>query len=169
LKFDRSGWEIFCASRPLKHFRTSLFFKWAGKPYFDPVNPYQGDEQVIQSETTVQPMTNLAFEATATRVRFDERATGNEVFKIHIYRAKGTYQANRFLLFRIIGEYNDADEKITTDFLASFTYIPGTVCHVGYGSLYEKQDMDPLRQRLDTNYARLQRSLFVKVAYNWRK
>jgi len=25
-----------------------------------------------------------------------------------------------------------------TDFLASFTYIPGTVIHIGYGSLYER-------------------------------
>jgi hypothetical protein len=167
LKFDRSGWEIFCASRPLKQLRTSLFFKQAGKPYFDPSNPFQGDEQVIQSESTFQPTTNFALEGTATRVRFNERATGNEIYKIHIYRAKGTYQANKYLLFRIIGEYNDADEQITTDFLASFTYIPGTVCHVGYGSLYEK-GFDPLIQIANPNYQRIRRSFFVKAAYNWR-
>lgn len=29
-------------------------------------------------------------------------------------------------------------KRLMTDFLASFTYIPGTVIHIGYGSLYEK-------------------------------
>jgi hypothetical protein len=167
LKFDRSGWEMFCSSRPLKQFRTSLFFKQAGKPFFDPSNPYQGDEQVIQSETTFQPTTNLAIEGTATRVKFNERATGNEVYKIHIYRGKATYQANKYLLFRVIGEYNDADKQVTTDFLASFTYIPGTVCHIGYGSLYEKPDASG-GQIVDLSYQRIRRSFFVKAAYNWR-
>lgn len=167
-KYDRSGLEIYSSSRPMKQVHWELYFQSAGKPYFDPTAPFQGDEQVIHMETTFQPTANLALEGTATQVRFHERATNREVYNIHIYRGKATYQANKYLLFRIIGEYNDADDQLTTDFLASFTYIPGTVCHVGYGSLYEKQMVDPLAQTLDTNYRRIRRSVFVKAAYNWR-
>ena len=116
-------------------------------------------------ETTLQPNDNFTLQSTATRVRFEERATKNERYDIYILRGKLTYQANKYLFFRTIGEYNDADQQITTDFLASFTYIPGTVFHVGYGTLYEK---DPTSTNTRQSYEPIRRSFFVKAAYNWR-
>jgi hypothetical protein len=49
-----------------------------------------------------------------------------------------------------------------------FTYIPGTVIHLGYGSLYEKlawgdEDCIPSDRFLETK-----RSFFFKVSYLWR-
>ena len=43
-KFDRSGWEAFFFTRPFKLLSASIFFRLAGKPFFDPANPVQGDE-----------------------------------------------------------------------------------------------------------------------------
>jgi hypothetical protein len=35
---------------------------------------------------------------------------------------------------------DDYEHKILTDFLASFTWIPGTVMHLRYGSMVERHD-----------------------------
>jgi hypothetical protein len=52
-----------------------------------------------------------------------------------------------------------------TDLLASFTYIPGTVVYIGYGSLDEKiawrdEEYVPSDRFLETK-----RSFFFKVSY----
>ena len=85
-----------------------------------------------------------------------------------IYRAKTTYQWNRYLFFRGIAEYNSYRRQLVTDVLASFTYVPGTVFHVGYGSLFEKVRWQedrfvPQRDLLETR-----RGFFLKVSYLWR-
>ena len=61
------------------------------------------------------------------------------MFDYLIARGRMTYQLNKYLFFRGILEYDNYRESIKTDFLASFTYIPGTVFHIGYGSLYENK------------------------------
>jgi hypothetical protein len=55
-----------------------------------------------------------------------------------------------------------------TDLLASFTYIPATVVHLGYGSLYEKlawreEEYGPSDRFLETK-----RYFFFKVSHLWR-
>jgi hypothetical protein len=168
MRFDRSGWEIYFATQPHKAVFASAYLQTGGKPFYDPANPYQGDEQTLQFRLRVRPNEKIALEGTTTRVRFEERATSNEIYNIHIHRGKLTYQANRYLFFRAIGEYNDASQQITTDFLASFTYIPGTVCHIGYGALYEKDDSGLSSVNTRREYERIQRGFFIKTAYNWR-
>jgi hypothetical protein len=74
----------------------------------------------------------------------------------------------RYLFLRGIAEYNSFRKQLVTDLLASFTYIPGTVFHVGYGSLYEKVEWRddgfvPGRDLLETR-----RGVFVKASYLWR-
>ena len=55
-----------------------------------------------------------------------------------------------------------------TDFLASFTYIPETVAHLGYGSLYEKIQWIKEECRPADNYLDSQRGFFFKASYLWR-
>jgi len=54
------------------------------------------------------------------------------------------------------------------DFLASFTYIPGTVIHLGYGSLYDKLAWRNGQYEPSDRFLEMQRSLFFKVSYLWR-
>ena len=56
-----------------------------------------------------------------------------------------------------------------TDFLASFTVIPGTVLYVGYGSLYERKEWQD-NEWIDNSgrYIESARSLFFKASYLWR-
>jgi len=57
----------------------------------------------------------------------------------------------------------------STDFLASFTFIPGTVVHLGYGSLYENYKwLDGQWFSGNGSLLNMKNSLFFKVNYLWR-
>jgi hypothetical protein len=59
-----------------------------------------------------------------------------------------------------------------TDFLASYEFVPGTVFHAGYGSLYEKGfgSIDPVSggpnpRDSSARYVMVNRGLFLKASY----
>ena len=69
---------------------------------------------------------------------------------------------------RYLAQYDSSERRFLSDFLASYEFVPGTVFHVGYGSLYE--------QRADANgflvpveegerYLTVNRGLFLKASY----
>lgn len=55
-----------------------------------------------------------------------------------------------------------------TDLLASFTYIPGTVVHIGYGSLCEKLEWRDGVYEPSERFLKTQRDFFFKVSLLWR-
>jgi hypothetical protein len=65
-------------------------------------------------------------------------------------------------------EYNDYRKKLLGDLLLSFTYIPGTVIQLGYGSLYEKVRWQESEYRPDDRFLEMKRGLFFKASYLWR-
>jgi len=54
--------------------------------------------------------------------------------------------------------YDSSQDRVLTDFLASYEFVPGTVFHAGYGSLYEKQFGL-------SRYSTVNRGLFLKASY----
>jgi hypothetical protein len=93
---------------------------------------------------------------------------GSRVYEYPIMRGRLTYQVNRYLFFRGVVEYNRYRRQLLTDFLASFTYVPGTVVHFGYGSLYERQEWRQDRFVESPVFHEMQRGLFFKMSYLWR-
>jgi len=65
-------------------------------------------------------------------------------------------------------EYNDYKKSLITDLLASFTYIPGTVFHVGYGSLFEQKDWDGSEYIASEKMMEMKRGFFMKISYLFR-
>ena len=62
--------------------------------------------------------------------------------------------------------YNSYQHKLLTDFLASFTLIPGTVVHLGYGSLYLKnQYQDNQWFPGQGDLLKMKEGLFFKASY----
>ena len=59
-------------------------------------------------------------------------------------------------------------QKLLSDLLVSFTYIPGTVIQLGYGSLYEKCRWEETGYRPDDRFLEMKRGLFFKASYLWR-
>ena len=79
-----------------------------------------------------------------------------------------TFQVNQYLFFRTIGEYNDYRRNLNTEFLASFTYIPGTVIYLGYGSIFNRVRWDGTEYVEADNLLEMRRGLFLKMSYLWR-
>ena len=101
---------------------------------------------------------------------FFRPANGEKIYDYTIWRNRTTFQVNRYLFFRGIVEYNNYWKKINADLLASFTYIPGTVIYLGYGSIYEKikwsnEDRDYFPS---DDYLQTRKSFFFKASYLWR-
>jgi hypothetical protein len=85
--------------------------------------------------------------------------------------SKATYQFDKHFLVRFLAQFDSSSERVLTDLLASYEFVPGTVFHAGYGSLYEKGGR--LRpgfgaqadQQSGSGYLAVNRGLFFKASY----
>jgi hypothetical protein len=87
---------------------------------------------------------------------------------VSIFQSKTTYQFDKHFFVRALIQYDNYREVVLTDLLASFTLIPGTVMHLGYGSLHENLEWQNNQWADDTTYGKYfqsSQSLFFKVSY----
>jgi len=135
---------------------------------FYSASPFAGHSTSATLALVYQPSERWLVDLRGTYSGFSRASDGRRLYDYAIYRTKTTYQWNRYLFFRGIAEYNSYRRQLVTDLLASFTYIPGTVFHAGYGSLFEKVRWQedrfvPQRDLLETR-----RGFFLKISYLWR-
>jgi hypothetical protein len=139
----------------------------SGYPYYDPDDPFQGDRKNLYLNMTLKPTRDLALGLSHARSIFNRRTNGEQIYDFKLYRSRLTYQINRYLYIRGIVEYDDLNKLLGTDFLASFTYIPGTVLHIGYGSMHARlKYVEPDYVSAD-HFIQMKRGFFVKASYNW--
>lgn len=139
-----------------------------GRAIYYSADPFGGTASGASLVIRYQPSDQWQFEGRGTYSGFSRASDGNRLYDYAIYRGKVTFQVNRYLFFRGIGEYNAYREQLLTDFLASFTYIPGTVLHAGYGSLYEKVQWEDGRYAPGHSFLETRRGFFFKASYLWR-
>ena len=120
------------------------------------------------ASVTYLPSENLNFALNLIPTRLHPQRRRPKEYDYTILRSLNTYQVNKYLFFRAIVEYNSFRERLMTDFLASFTYIPGTVIHVGYGSAYEKIAWENDRFISSDRFLESRRGFFFKASYLWR-
>ena len=113
---------------------------------------------------------NFEFYSTFTFSDFYRDSDSQLIYEYPIFRERLTYQLNKYLFFRGIVEYNKYKRQLITDFLISFTYVPGTVIHLGYGALYQKTEWNEFQNRYvdSNNFLEAQRGFFFKMSYLWR-
>ncbi|MFB0517264.1 MAG: DUF5916 domain-containing protein [Candidatus Neomarinimicrobiota bacterium] len=186
--FDRGRREVELSSQI---FRSLYFLLEVGtqeSPWYEESdNPFQGDIAFQVAFLNFQPTESFSSEFVTVRQVFTSRKDNLELYDYQIYRNKTTYQLNKYLFIRGILDYTYVkyrdyhikfpeagevpDEKgLTAEFLAGFTYIPGTVIYLGYGSrlenlAYDEVEMDYLPSSQITE---MKRGLFFKASYNWR-
>ena len=80
-------------------------------------------------------------------MHFERQETGEKVFDVHVVNLRNTYQFTPQFLIRAILQYDSSRRRVLGDFLASYELVPGTVVHAGYGSLWERLEVDPYRPR----------------------
>ena len=142
----------------------------AGRAIYYSSTPFQGTSARVSASLTYQPTENIDANAMFTYQNFHRSSDGLRLYDYPITRVKLTYQFNRYFFFRGISEYNQYKRQLLTDFLGSFTYVPGTVAYVGYGSLYERTRWDPaINQYVDNErFLESERGFFLKVSYLYR-
>ncbi len=166
-RFETSGWLALASSQITKHVYFRVVLRNEKAIRYD-INPYQGYGTRGSASLVYQPSEKINWELNLTYADFFRQAGSEKIYDYTIVRNRLTYQLNRYLFFRGVVEYNAFRKEVLTDLLASFTYIPGTVVHLGYGSLYEKVRWDdgvyvPARELLETR-----RGFFFKASYLWR-
>jgi hypothetical protein len=166
-KFNTSQWSVIGVSQFTKQFYLRLNYRY-GKSIYYSEDPYQGKGTHASGQLIYQPSEKIDLSINLTYADFFRDSDSSKIYDYTILRTRLTYQMNKYLTFRGIVEYNDYRKTLITDFLVSFLYIPGTVIHLGYGSLYEKTHWVDGEYRPSDRFLEMERGLFFKVSYLWR-
>ena len=168
-RFKTGGIQASVSGLVTKQVRASLSFRSGSAVYYSS-SPYQGRSSRASAAAIYQPTANIETNLSFVFSDFYRESNSEKIYEYPIARARVTYQMNKYLFFRGIVEYNKYRRRMLTDFLASFTYIPGTVAHAGYGSLYERMEWDNARSTYvnSDRFMESQRGFFFKMSYLWR-
>jgi hypothetical protein len=166
-RFGRSRFRLIGTSQITRQVLLDMRY-YCGQKIRYVASPFQGRGNDAQVSITYLPLEKLNFSLALTYSDFFRSADGAKEYDYTIIRSQNTYQVNKYLFFRAIVEYNSFYKRAMTDLLASFTYIPGTVVHVGYGSRYEKTAWGEGEYVPSGRFLETKRSFFFKVSYLWR-
>jgi Domain of unknown function (DUF5916) len=167
LRFDTSGGLFQVQSQVSKALSVRGLYARARSIRYV-ADPYQGYGNRVTGTMTYKPSEKFDLTGSLTFSDFFRSSTGEKEYGYAIWRGRLTYQMNRYLFFRGVVEYNSFYREMLTDFLASFTYIPGTVLQLGYGSLYDRTEWANGEYRDAGRFLEMKRGLFFKASYLWR-
>ena len=166
-RFDTSGVLIGSQSQITKElYLRGQYFRGNSIRYV--ADPYQGHGNRLSGIVTYKPSERFDLTASLTYSDFTRESTDEREYNYAIWRGRLTYQMNKYLFFRGVVEYNSFRKELLTDLLASFTYIPGTVIQLGYGSIYDKVEWVEGEYRKADRFLEMKRGLFFKASYLWR-
>jgi len=167
IKFDKNAFETSLSSQLTKKFYFRTSYKNSKRIWYAS-QPYQGHGNDLSASITYQPTGNIFSSLDLTYTDFFREDNSKKEFDYIIARSRITYQLNRYLFVRGVVEFDSFEDDLTTDLLGSFTYIPGTVMHFGYGSLYQKNKWQDNQYVQSDHYIETKRGLFFKASYLWR-
>lgn len=165
--FKTGGFHAFLSGHLSNNFYMGILYRYRGSILFSD-NPEQGMSNVISANMIYHPTDQLENDFSFVFSDFVRSSDSKTIYSVPIIRNKLTFQLNKYLFVRGIVEYNNYYKELTTDMLASFTYIPGTVIHVGYGSIYNKLEWRETLYTPSSNFQEMRRGLFIKMSYLWR-
>ncbi len=167
-RFSRNGIGCQFNSHITKQLFLHLFFRHSGAIFYDPDNPFGGKANRASISAEYQPFEKLNSSLDISYSDFKRSSDGQMEYNYTIIRNRTTFQLNKYLFFRGIAEYNVYHKKLNIDLLASFTYIPGTVVHLGYGSVFRRLKWDENSYIPSDRFHERQRAFFLKLSYLWR-
>ena len=167
-ELDNTGYLLTAGGLLANKGNFSVSYTSQTRPIFAE-QPFQGRMRSASATLRLQPSATFDAEASFTSADFFRESDSEKLFDVTILRGRTTYQPNRYLFARAIAEYNWLRDELLTDFLVSFTYIPGTVLHVGYGSLYDRTMWTGDRYQDADGLLEVKRRLFFKTSYLFRR
>ncbi|MFH1195758.1 MAG: DUF5916 domain-containing protein [bacterium] len=167
-RYNTSGFDIHIGGLLSRLINLSVFYKIYNSINY--LELYQGKSNLLNAIVILSPTENIESESSFIYNDFYRSSNSEHIYDYMIIREKLTYQLNKYLFFRGIVEYNDYWKTLLTDFLISFTYVPGTVIYLGYGSLYEKLHWNDHSHQTEeySKYKESMRGFFCKLSYLWR-
>jgi hypothetical protein len=150
-----------------KWFQMGGGFTVGEQIYYPAESPFKGDYFGAGFGFTLQPNSKLSLTLSLHHSHLIREA--EEIYNVNIIYSRTTYQFNKYLFARAIIQYDSYKKNLLTDILASFTFIPGTVIHLGYGGLHEERDWQDEQWFPGQGKLRnMKRSFFFKASYLWR-
>lgn len=131
-KFNTSDWGGGYYLQFNKNIYIEGYTSWGNRILYDPDNPYQGYGLFVETLMRLTPTNQLSFKLSGVYSNFYRSSDDSFIYDYTIGRLHASYQINKHLSVRTIGEYNFYHDNLGAEFLASFTYIPGTVIQLGY-------------------------------------
>ncbi len=165
--FLKNSVDAYLQTTPKPWISGSLSIEKGKYPYYDPDDPSQGNRLNGGVSLTLRPTRDLSVDISHSRSIFHLESNGEQLYDFRLYRGRLTYQINQYLYVRGIAEYDEMDRILTSDFLMSFTYIPGTVFHLGYGSRHERLKYIENDYVAANHFMTMKHGFFIKVSYNW--
>ena len=162
----------FSTGRGISTFASAQVFRWLNvyggfnkgrEIHYDLVE--LGHSRSVSSGFTLQPNQHLSQSVDISNVRFERAATKERVFGLTIVNLRTTYQFDKHFLVRLLSQYDSSRPRVLTDLLGSYEFVPGTVFHAGYGSLFEKRAAPPGALDTSGRYLTVNRGLFFKASY----
>jgi len=167
--FNKKYFTILGQIQPFNWLYLNTRMYLGGQIYYDAEDPFLGNDRSIDIGITLEPGIKLKMGLNYIHSDFKDKQTHQEIYEINIYNFQAVYQFNRYFFLRGILRFDDLQQKLITDLLASFTLIPGTVVHLGYGSLYLKNQWQEGQWNPGQgDYLKMREGLFFKVSYLWR-
>jgi hypothetical protein len=166
-RFKTGGLSVLLSSQVTKRLYLGTLYRRLNAIYYSS-EPYQGYANRLTFNVEYKPTENLHMDLSLLYNDLTRSDDGARIYEYPITRGKLTYQINKYLFVRAITEYNAYRESLVTDFLASFTYVPGTVIYLGYGSLYERLKWDSDMYVSDDRFLEMKRGFFFKCSYLFR-
>ena len=171
--FNRNGYGFRGNTQLTKRVYLDGNFRRGRAVFYDPDNPYQGYGNTANIMMEYQATQKLDFILSLAYNDFYRESDEAKIYDYTILRSRNTFQINKYLFLRAIFEYNSFRKRMFVDTLASFTYIPGTVVHIGYGSAFERlawrgNENGGGQYVVSERFLETQRGFFFKVSYLWR-
>jgi hypothetical protein len=163
--FDKDGWLVSAQSRVSKQLQLNFSYSSHEQPLYEEL--LQGKLNSFFCGVNFHAGENFSTEFSLIRNSFHQNEGNTYDYNISIYRNGTTFQLNKYLFLRGIVEYNSYYKRIFVDSLLGFTYIPGTVIYLGYGSTLERGFEGKNDFRYD-QFKETRSGLFFKASYLFR-
>jgi hypothetical protein len=167
-RFNRNGFRFEAEAQIQKQIFLECDIRREKLIYYDSSEPYQGEGTQAYFGLFLQPTNNISSGFDISFSDFYRESDNEKMYDYTIYRNRTIFQLNKYLFLRSVVEYNTFWKRINADFLVSFTYIPGTVVYLGYGSIYEKLEWRDTEYVSADNYLLTKKNFFFKASYLWR-
>jgi hypothetical protein len=168
VRYDKTYFFANAGAQVAKWLNLSAY-GWGGdRLFYDEDDPFLGTGGRANVAATLQPNDKVSLSLEYTYDFLDRPDSGGREYDLHLIVSRLTYQFNKYVFLRGLIQHDSHRGVVLSDVLASLTVIPGTVFHVGYGSLHERNEWVDGEWAEDTpggRYHPVTQSFFVKASY----